>query len=94
MVITVIPPYIYTIAEILNQAPSADRDFVLKTLSDDSVEYLYILVNAAVSVSYRFEVNAEFNLRKKNSILFCKFCGAGIPPIFGEGTCEKCDPKQ
>lgn len=21
---------------------------------------------------------------------FCRYCGAGIPPIFGEGTCEKC----
>lgn len=24
---------------------------------------------------------------------FCKFCGAGIPPKYGEGTCIKCDPK-
>lgn len=24
---------------------------------------------------------------------FCRYCGAGIPPRLGEGTCEKCDPE-
>lgn len=24
---------------------------------------------------------------------FCRFCGAGLPPKFGEGTCEKCNPE-
>jgi len=23
---------------------------------------------------------------------FCRYCGATIPPIFGEGTCPKCNP--
>lgn len=23
---------------------------------------------------------------------FCRYCGAGIPPRYGEGTCPKCDP--
>jgi hypothetical protein len=64
MVITMIPAYIYKIAEILNEAPAEDRHFVLKTLADDSVEYLYILVNAMSGVEFRFEVNAEYELRK------------------------------
>ena len=25
---------------------------------------------------------------------FCEFCGAGIPPKDGEGTCHKCDPEH
>ena len=24
---------------------------------------------------------------------FCRFCGAGIPPLIGEGQCEKCNPE-
>lgn len=24
---------------------------------------------------------------------FCGYCGAGIPPKEGEGTCAKCDPQ-
>jgi hypothetical protein len=25
---------------------------------------------------------------------FCRYCGAGIPPIEGEGTCDKCQPTK
>jgi len=25
------------------------------------------------------------------TVNFCPYCGAGIPHIYGEGTCEKCD---
>jgi hypothetical protein len=24
---------------------------------------------------------------------FCRYCGAGIPPRQGEGTCDRCDPR-
>lgn len=64
MTITIIPDYIYKVAEILNQATQTDRHFVLSTLADDSIEYLYVLVNAATDVHYRFEINAERNKRK------------------------------
>lgn len=23
---------------------------------------------------------------------FCSYCGAGMPPHYGEGTCPRCDP--
>lgn len=23
---------------------------------------------------------------------FCRYCGAGKPPMYGEGTCRRCDP--
>ena len=25
---------------------------------------------------------------------FCSWCGASIPPRYGEGTCNECDPKD
>ena len=32
------------------------------------------------------------NTKCENKRDFCEYCGARIPCIEGEGTCEKCDP--